>query len=250
MKLYSQTRTEKTRMQDYYWSVTSSIRLEIRVQMLLNETNMCIFNNLPEAVHVDRWSWLVFSLRIMHEANLSTHVQSMKSCTSFDKWPATIKPCYWQQQQQPFNGRLSGTTRVGQYQKKHSPDHTHPGQRTSFITFLHLQRSMASSLFSLCAWQSSRTTSLQVLFGPPLGLEPSTSHCMHFFTQSSSSFRSTCPYQRSLFCCNINAMSSTPSLSLSSLLGSLSFSIMPHIHHMHETVDKMTCPSIDNIHEK
>ena len=47
-----------------------------------------------------------------------------------------------QQQQQPFNGRLSGTTRVGRYQKKHSLAHTHPGQRTSFITFLHLQRSM------------------------------------------------------------------------------------------------------------
>ena len=43
-------------------------------------------------------------------------------------------------------------------------------------------------------------------------------------------FRSTCPYRRSLFCCNINAMSSTPSLSLSSLLGSLSFSLTPHIH--------------------
>jgi len=56
-----------------------------------------------------------------------------------------------QQQQQPFNGRLSGTTRVGRYQKKHSPAHTHPGQHTSFITFLHLQRSMASSLFSLRA---------------------------------------------------------------------------------------------------
>ena len=54
-------------------------------------------------------------------------------------------------QQQPFNGRLSRTTRVGQYQKKHSPAHTHPGQRTSFITFLHLQQSMASSLFSLRA---------------------------------------------------------------------------------------------------
>ena len=51
---------------------------------------------------------------------------------------------------------------------------------------------------------------------------------MHFFTQLSSSFRSTCPYQRSLFCCNINAMSSTPSLSLSSLLGSLSFSLTSH----------------------
>ena len=49
-----------------------------------------------------------------------------------------------QQQQQPFNGRLkSGTTRVGRYQKKHSPAHTHPGQRTSFITFLHLQQSTA-----------------------------------------------------------------------------------------------------------
>ena len=38
------------------------------------------------------------------------------------------------------------------------------------------------------------------------------------------------PYQRSLFCCKTNAMSSIPSLCLSSLLGSLSFSLMPHIH--------------------
>ena len=127
---------------------------------------------------------------------------------------------------QPFNGLWSGTTRVGRYQKKHSPTHTHPDHRTSFIIFLHLQRSMASSLFILHAWQSSRTTSLQVLFG----LGPSTSYSIHFFTQSSSSFCSTCPYQHSLFCCNINAMSSTPSLSLSSLLGSLSFSLTPHIH--------------------
>jgi len=28
--------------------------------------------------------------------------------------------------------------RVGQYQKKHSPTHTHPDHRTSFINFLHL----------------------------------------------------------------------------------------------------------------
>ena len=38
-----------------------------------------------------------------------------------------------------------------------------------------------------------------------------------FFTQSSSSFRSTCPYQRSLFCCKTNAMSSITSLSLQSI---------------------------------
>jgi len=45
-----------------------------------------------------------------------------------------------QQQQRPFNGLWSGTTWVGRYQKKHSPIHTHPDHRASFITFLHLQR--------------------------------------------------------------------------------------------------------------
>ena len=54
------------------------------------------------------------------------------------------------QQQRPFNG-LSGTTRVGRYQKEQSPTHTHPDHRASFIIFLHLQRSMASSLFNLRA---------------------------------------------------------------------------------------------------
>ena len=68
-----------------------------------------------------------------------------------------------QQQQRPFNGLWSGTTRVGRYQKKHSPTHTHQDHCASFITFLHLQRSMASSLFNLRAWQSSRTTSFQGL---------------------------------------------------------------------------------------
>ena len=73
---------------------------------------------------------------------------------------------------QPFNGLWSGTTWVGRYQKKHSPNHTHPDHQTSFIIFLHLQRSTASSLFNLSAWQSSLTTSLKVLFGLPLGLGP------------------------------------------------------------------------------
>ena len=77
---------------------------------------------------------------------------------------------------QPFNGFWSGTTRVGWYQKKH----THPDHRTSFVNFLHLLRSIASSSFSLHAWQSSLTTSLQVIFGLPLGLGPSTSYSMHF----------------------------------------------------------------------
>ena len=44
------------------------------------------------------------------------------------------------------------------------------------------------------------------------------------------SFCSTCPYHRSKFCCNTNVMSSIPNLYLSSLLGNLSFSLIPHIH--------------------
>jgi len=54
-----------------------------------------------------------------------------------------------EQQQHNNNDRL--TTRVGRYQKKHSPTHTHPDHRASFIIFLHLQRSMASSIFNLRA---------------------------------------------------------------------------------------------------
>jgi len=93
---------------------------------------------------------------------------------------------------QPY-APLSGTRRVAEYQKKHSPTHTHPDHQTSFINFLHLLRSIASSVFSLRAWQSSLTTSLQVLFGLPLGLGPATLYSMHFFTQLSSSFRTQCP---------------------------------------------------------
>ena len=41
---------------------------------------------------------------------------------------------------------------------------------------------------------------LSMSSGLPLGLEPSTSYSIHFFTQSVSSFRSTCPYHHNLFC--------------------------------------------------
>jgi len=77
---------------------------------------------------------------------------------------------------------------VGQYQKKHSLIHTHPGHQTSFINFHHLLRSKAS-LFNIRARQSFSTNSLQVLFGLPLGLGPSTSYFLHpiiiFFLLSS-----------------------------------------------------------------
>ena len=121
-----------------------------------------------------------------------------------------------QSTQQSFYGPLSGTTQVSRYQNKHSPTH-HP----MFISFFHLLRSIASSLFKLCARQFFCTTSPHVLFVLPLGLEPSTSYSIHFFMQSVSSFCNTCPYHRNLFCCSIKIKSSIPSLSLNSLLGTL-----------------------------
>jgi len=97
--------------------------------------------------------------------------------------------------------------------KKHSPTHIYPDHQSSLISFLHLLWSLAFSLVNLRAWQSFCTTSVQVLFGLPLGLAPFTSYSIHFFTQSLSSFRNTCPYHRNLFCHNTEIMSSNPSLS-------------------------------------
>ena len=102
---------------------------------------------------------------------------------------------------------------------KETLTHHHPDPHPIFISFFHLPRSIASSLFKLRAWQSFCTTSFHVLFSLPLDLEPSTSYSIHFFTQSVSSFCSACPYHRNLFCCSIGIISSIASLSLNSLLG-------------------------------
>jgi len=69
----------------------------------------------------------------------------------------------------------------------------------SLICFVHLLRSMAYSLINPRAWLSFSTVSLQVFFGLPLGLAPSTSYSIHIFTQSLSFFCSTCPYHRNCF---------------------------------------------------
>jgi len=81
---------------------------------------------------------------------------------------------------------LSGTTQLSQYQKKYSPNQTCRGHQSSLICFIHLLWSMAFSLFNPRTWQSFSTISLQVFFGLCLGLSPSTSYYIHFFTQSLS----------------------------------------------------------------
>jgi len=46
-----------------------------------------------------------------------------------------------------LSGFCPGTTRMSQYQKKHSPTYTCHGHQSSLICLIHLLRSMASSLF-------------------------------------------------------------------------------------------------------
>ena len=86
----------------------------------------------------------------------------------------------------------------------------------------------ASSLFNPHTWLSFSTISLEVFFGLPLGLAPSTSYSIHFFTHSLSSFRNTCPYHCNQFRCSTKTKSSNPSLSQSFTWNSV-------------------CPLIDNI---
>ena len=111
------------------------------------------------------------------------------------------------------------------------PDKFHRAvKRLCVCVYLHLLRSMVLSLFNLHHWQSFSTISVQVFFSLPLGLAPSTWYSIHFFIQSLSSFCSTCPYDRNLFCCSHKIMSSNSSLSLNLLLGTLFCSLTPHTH--------------------
>ena len=114
------------------------------------------------------------------------------------------------------------------YQKKHSPTHNCYDHQPFFISFIHLLWSILSFLFNLHAWQSFCTISLQVLFGLPLVLEPSTLYSIHFFTQSSP-LCNTCLYYRNLFGCSMKIMSSIPGFFLSSWLV-MSVHLFDHFH--------------------
>jgi len=95
---------------------------------------------------------------------------------------------------QPFYSSLDFVreTRVSQYQKKHSPIHTYHGHQSSLICFIHLIRSIASSLFNLSTWQSFPQSlskfSLVYLFAwhPPLHTAyiSSPNHCLLFATHA------------------------------------------------------------------
>ena len=91
---------------------------------------------------------------------------------------------------------------------------THSHLSLSSIILYLLLSSMASSLFNLCAWQSFCTTSLQVFFGLPLGLAPSTSYSINFLHPINVFFSHHMPMWSQLFCCSTEIISSNPGLSL------------------------------------
>ena len=98
-----------------------------------------------------------------------------------------------------------------------TPTH-HPDHHPVFISFFHLPRSIMSSLFKLRAWQS---------FAQPVSM--SSFSLVYFVVWSPPphipyiSSPNQCLLFAAIAACFINIISSIPSLSLNSLLGTLSF---------------------------
>ena len=100
-----------------------------------------------------------------------------------------------------------------------------------FITlFLHFFMSWTSSLPISNYAMSASTLSNHILLGRPIDLLPSTLYSLHFFTQSSSLFFTTCPYHLILPLLMTVAICSTPTNFFNSSLVLLSFMKTPHIH--------------------
>ena len=99
-----------------------------------------------------------------------------------------------------FNGRWSA--------------YTHPDHQTSFINFLHLLR-FTTIYIILYVQFTCLTVLFDNLFPGPLW-SSSWPWTLNFILHASSPNHhlfAARPYQRSLFCCNTNAMSSIPGLS-------------------------------------
>jgi len=89
--------------------------------------------------------------RISSSEDMIAERQTQRNRHGHQNTPFPYQGGQQQQQQRPFNGLWSRTTRVDRYQKELSPTHTHPDHRASYITFLHLQRSMAVLTYNLRA---------------------------------------------------------------------------------------------------
>jgi len=119
----------------YRWS-------EIPIQFSVNDydTPKKINITCKQALQLNKKALLINS-DYLHLLHLCTFILTYLACI--------IQQLLLQLQQ--FYGPLTRTTWVGCYQKKHTPTHTYPDHQSSFISFLHLLLSIASSLFNLRA---------------------------------------------------------------------------------------------------
>jgi len=111
---------------------------------------------------------------------------------------------------------LSRTTRLSRKPKNHSSTHTYRGYQSSLICFIHLLRSMASSVQFMCLTVFFHHLSPSFLWFTSW---PGTFHfILHTFLHPIIFFfHSTCRYHRNLFWCSTEIMSSNPNLSISTL---------------------------------
>ena len=78
----------------------------------------------PKAACALHFSWAATSSNLGLSANMTSSIK--RDYIMYHYVIRRPSHSHRYKQQQPFNGRLSGTTRVGRYQKKRSPAHTHP----------------------------------------------------------------------------------------------------------------------------
>jgi len=120
---------------------------------------------------------------------------------------------------------LFETIQMSRYQKKHSPIHTYPYHQP-------LSSCPSTMIHSILRFKFMGLTLLTVFLhhlspGPPWSTSWSGTPSPHFILHTFLHpiivfFHNTCPYHCNLFCCTTDIMSSIPSLSLNSLLGTLS----------------------------
>ena len=142
----------------------------------------CVFSNFPKHSLTQRHiGWVIFTCHVLH-------VCFSASCLIVAiKIRARTHACTHARSKQ-FYGSLDF---VRDNPGEPVPEETFTHSNLSWssiipICFLHLLRSMTSSLFNLHALKSFSTISVQVLFGLLLGLAPSTSYyyCCYYYYYS------------------------------------------------------------------
>jgi len=162
--------------------------------------------------------------------NLLVFCTEFRSTLSSYKLWKSVEPYYNYYNHFTALWTLSGTTRVSRCQKN-----IHP--LWPLTPILAINHPLSSSSIFYDPWHPPCSIympdSLFHNLCPSFLLSVSWAGTLHFILhtfQSLSSFCSTCPYHRNLLCCSTEIMLSNPSLSKLNLEGTLSCSLMPHIH--------------------